>query len=141
MITTLDILDIIYTQLATSDLVGTTNNITGSIYKLTRPMDSTKEDIVINCLPVTGDLLQMATVNVNIYVPDFHATVDSVQQYFPDLARLDTLAAKAITAVDNTNTAGYFFWVASQTIFVEEAIHQHFINLRVEFKNINPKNY
>ncbi len=138
MITTLDILDILYAQLTASDLVGTTNSITGSIYKLTRPVDSVKEDIVINCLPVTNNLLQLATVNVNIYVPDFHATVSGTQQYLPDLARLDTLAAMAITALDNINMPGYYFYVASQVVYNEEAIHQHFINIRIEFRNINP---
>lgn len=142
MITTLDITDILYAKLAASDLVGTTSSITGSIYKLTRPMDSVKEDVVINCLPVTGtNPLQLATANVNIYVPDLHATVNGIRQYLPDFARMDTLAAKAIAAVDNTNAAGYFYWVASQSIFDEDTTHQHFINLRIDFKNINPLNH
>jgi hypothetical protein len=102
-------------------------------------MDSTKEDIVINCLPVTNDNpLQLATVNCNIYVPDLHATFDSVQQHFPNFTRMDTLATMAVAAVDNINMPGYYFWVASQTIFPEEAIHQHFINIRIDFRNINP---
>ncbi len=138
MITTLDIIDIIYANLAESDLIGTTLSITGEIYKLVRPMDADQEDIVINCLPVTNNLLQLATVNVNIYVPDFHATVSGTQQYLPDLARLDTLAAMAITALDNINMPGYYFYVASQVVYNEEAIHQHFINIRIEFRNINP---
>lgn len=139
MISTLDIIQIVYDKLVASDLViGTTNDISGQVYKITRPMDSVLEDIVVNCLPVTGDLIQLATVNVNIYVPDLHATVAGVRQYLPNLARMDTLAAMAITALDNINTPGYYFYIASQVVYQEQAIHQHFINLRIEFKNINP---
>lgn len=139
MITTLDILDIIYARLAASDMIiGTTNSISGGLYKLVRPMDASKEDIVINCLPVTNDLLQLATVNVNIYVPDLHASVGGIQQHLPDLARLDELAAMAITSLKDVNTPGYYFYVASQVVYNEEAIHQHFVNIRIEFRNINP---
>lgn len=138
MITTLDILDVIYAKLKASDLVGTTNGIDGGIYKLVRPVDTGKEDIVINCLPVTNSLIQLATVNVNIYVPDLHVDIGTTQQYMPDTTRLDTLAAMAITALQNVNTPGYYYDIASQVVFSEEAINQHFVNIRIEFKNINP---
>lgn len=138
MISTLDILDIVYAKLAASDLlVGTTNPVSGHLYKITRPQGSASEDVVINCLPVTSDYLQLATVNVNIYVPDLHSEYNSTEQYLPDLARLDTLAAMAITALYGEYRPGYFFYITSQVVYAEEATHEHFINLRVEFKNIN----
>ena len=138
MISTLDIIQIIYDELSDSDLViGTKNGISGELYKLTRPMGLYKEDVVINCLPVTNDVLQLATVNVNIYVPDLHATTGTIQQYLPDLVRLNTLAALAITALNGIYMPGYFFYIASQVVYPEEATHEHFINLRIEFKSIN----
>jgi len=138
MISTLDILDIVYAKLAASDLlIGTSNPVSGELYKITRPQGSNSEDVVINCLPVTSDYLQLATVNVNIYVPDLHTEYNSIQQYLPDLARLDSLAAMAITALQGVYEAGYFFYIASQVVYAEEATHEHFINLRIEFKNIN----
>ncbi len=137
MITTLDIIQIIYDKLIASELVGTTNGISGEVYKLVRCMDTSKEDVVINCLPVTNDVLQLATVNVNIYVPDLYATAGGIQQYLPDTSRMDALAALAVAALIDVNTPGYFYDIASQVVYPEGAIHQHFINLRIEFKNIN----
>ena len=48
---------------------GAKDAINGAIYKDKRPSGSTKEDIVINSLPMTNGFMQNGVFNINIYVP------------------------------------------------------------------------
>lgn len=137
MINTLDILDVLYTRLKSS-AVDTDAN--GGLFKNARPQGSVKEDIVINCLPVSNDMLQLATANVNIYVPDLFlkiGAIEGVDQYIPNISRLQTLAGLAITILKNVNLPNYFYDIVSQGIIREPEGNQHFVNIRIEFKNIN----
>lgn len=133
MITTLDIIDIIYAKLKGSDLETA---ITGSIHKLIRPVGSEVEDIVINCLPASNDQLQKATVNVNIYVKDEYLKIGS-NQYMPHYTRLNELAEMAIAQLKNVNEDMYFYDITNQAVMQEREVNQHYVNVRIEFKYIN----
>lgn len=128
MISTLDIMDDVYSVLYGSE-IGTT--ITGDIYKQQRPIDSEVEDIVINSLPVTPGDMQRAAVNVNIHAPDLHLKIGGASQYQPNLARLKQLTEIAIRLLDNVNTDSYHFYVGSHTIFKED--NCHYSNIKLEF--------
>jgi len=134
MITTLEILDLIYGELKGSELDIAAN---GGLYKMQSPFDSNKEDIVINCLPVTNEQIQKATVNVNIYVPDLKVRISGKQQTVPDIERLQFLAAKAVQKLESIYYAGYSIEVSHQGLLKEEAVNQHFVNIRIEFRFIN----
>lgn len=134
MKTTLDIIDILYDQLKDSALKTA---VSGGIYKNERPDDSTKEDVVINCLPVSGSQLQYATPNVNIYVPDLQIKIAGKPQYKPDFPRLKTLAGLASQLLRKVATPEYSYEIAFQGELREEATNQRFINIRLEFKTYN----
>lgn len=138
MITTLGIIDIIYKRLKITDLLKPLNGgINGGMYKMIRPINSKYEDVVINCLPVSNDMIQKATVNVNIYVPDIKAKFQGDEQSLPDMLRLEQLTQMAISLLSDVHFPSYFYEIESQKIFQEVEINQHFSNLRIQFKKIN----
>ena len=135
MISTFDIIDILHGIVKVSALRTAVN---GGLYKNNdRPDDSKLEDIVINCLPASGAQLQTATVNVNIYVPDLMTKTDGKNQYKSNFIRLKTLATLGITLLREIAMPGYIIEIVNQSVIREELIHQHFINIRLEFKTFN----
>lgn len=120
--------------------------ISGGIYKLSRPVDSILEDVVINSLPM-GDgsrdpgegTIQFGTSNVNIYVPDTPIRVAGKEQLLPNTVRMGALAAIAIPVIESftvgkVGSTQYRMWIANQGVYQEPEIRQHYINLRVEFQ-------
>lgn len=94
------------------------------------------EFIVVNSLSnATGDL-QVATVNVNIYVSDKMPSVGGVKnQRYPDMGRLATLTRMAYEALAGyPKEERYFFDVSAETIICEEDIPYTFANIKVKFK-------
>ncbi len=134
MKTTLDSIDILYAILFASALK---DEITGKIYKLNRQLGSNKEDVVINSLPITGNQLQRSTLNVNIYVPDMSIKIDGQTQRQPNYVRLKTLAALAVLALADHYNDTYNLWISNQAVLSEDATKQHYVNFRIEFKNVN----
>lgn len=135
MKSTFDIIDILHGIVKVSALKTA---VSGGLYKNNdRPDDSKLEDIVINCLPASGAQLQTATVNVNIYVPDIMIKIDGKNQYKSNFTRLKTLATLAITLLEEIAMPGYIIKIVNQSIIKEELIHQHFINIRLEFTTFN----
>lgn len=114
-----------------------TSVISGGVYKDVRPADSVLEDIVINCLPITGDQFQQATVNVNIYVPDISVQIGGVAQKMPDHKRLNTLAALAAAQLERYSGTEEIFKIAWQSLVKEPVTNQHYINLRIDYKHAN----
>ena len=135
MKSTFDIIDILHGIVKVSALETAVN---GDLYKNNdRPDNSILEDIVINCLPASGAQLQTATVNVNIYVPDLMIKIGGKNQYKSNFIRLKTLATLAITLLEEIAMPGYHIEIVNQSIISEELIHQHFINIRLEYKSFN----
>jgi len=152
MIDTFGIIDILYQVLRGSQLFTDVEGVepsegiegveaftamNGAIYKVRRPDNSNKEDCVINCLPVSTDQLQRATANVNIYVPDISISLGGKPQYQPAFMRLQELSHIAISILCEMNEEQYLYEISYQGLLKEESINQHFINLRIEFTNIN----
>lgn len=134
MKTTLDIEDILWTFLNSSSLKGSVN---GGVYKRRRPTGSTKEDVVINCLPVNNLQVQSAVANVNIHVPNKVQNISGIEDSYPDHARLKALGNIAVSLlVDQWNT-GYNFDVQQQNVFEDEDGKSHYVNIRLDFYSIN----
>lgn len=133
MKTTLDVVDAIFNALKGSTLE---NVISGSIYKHRRVLNSKKEDVVINSLPINNEQLQQCVANVNIHVPDVTFKVDGNVEYQPDHTRLLELAAEAVQSLEAWES-DYHFDVQQQSIIQEESAKEHFINIRLNFYSIN----
>lgn len=130
MISPLDAIDSIYTLLKTSQLK---NAITGGLYKVQRPDDSKKEDIVINALPVTPGDINLCTVNVNVYVNDLQVSIGGKPQQQPDIQRLKQLADLGKMSLLEYSSQVFKFEIANIGLIREESVNQHFLNFRLEY--------
>lgn len=84
---------------------------------------------------VTGDS-QVATVNVNIYVPDQTPSFSDVKdQRYPDRNRLAELTRIAYDSLKGyPQSERWFFDVSDETLISEEAIPYTFSNIKVKLK-------
>lgn len=129
----LKIVDLMYVYLGGTSLRAA---ITGGMYKNNeRPVNSTKEDIVISNLGTPNLQLQQSVLNVNIWVPE----LETNGTWYPDHARMEVLAALAESDLKLGVFDGYHFRLQQQLLFREEQVKQYFINNRVEFYSKNIK--
>jgi len=134
--TTLDAVETMYYHLKGSLLLSAENKITGGLYKLQRPLNSKKEDIVINALPLVKGAVSRCILNVNIYVPnlDFshlHGSWMQQDRTQPDTKRLADLAWLANRSLPEIWINGHTFQVVQDTIFPDG--DHHYLNFRIEF--------
>lgn len=135
MKTTLDLVDIIWDRLNSSPLKA---SITGKLYKHRRPVNSQSEDVVINSLPVNNEQLQQAVANVNVHVPNLELQVNgAVDRSQPDHTRLKSLAALAIESLQEVWEDDYTYDVQQQLLIEDPEAGDHYVNIRLEFYNIN----
>lgn len=135
MISTLEIIDKLYLQLNVADVKTA---ISGGVYKEKRPINSTKEDVVIGCLPTNNLQLQTTVANVNIHVPNLVLNTNGIQDNTqPDFARLRTLTTLLIAKLKDQWAADYWFDVQQQNTFSEEELNEHYSNIRVNFYSLN----
>ena len=132
MKSTLDTDAILFQILKNSAVV--VNAITGGVYNGDRPDSSVLEDIAINTINLTQDVLpQKGVSNVNIHVPDINVQIGGVQQKKADKAKLKALADIVLQVLRAASYAGLSFVVVNQTTVKEEEISQHYVNLRIEW--------
>lgn len=109
---TFSIATLLYRRLAGLDVV---REITGGLYKDARPVNSDKEDIVIQA---SGALLEpgaVAKARVVLYTsPVFSDRGDAVE-LIPDYKRLEYLCSKVFDALDEVFSEGCLTWVDAQT--------------------------
>lgn len=107
--------------------------ISGSVYyQNDRPDCSMDEDIVVNTISSTQDCLpQIATSNINIYVPDVRRNIKGVEQLKPNHKRLSELTKKVLEELRVANVTGLLFTPEGQTILQEKGANQHFSNIRI----------
>jgi hypothetical protein len=135
---TLDIINLIYTRLKTGALAA---EITGSIYKGKRPLESLVEDVVINSLPINALQVQAAVANVNIHVPNITVTVVGIaDKSQPNFQRLQELTELALIELSDVWADDYNFDVQQQVVIEDEDFKDHFSNIRLEFFSINITN-
>jgi len=117
--------------------------ISGSVRRYSRMINSEKEDIVINSLPIDFDQLQSGVLNVNIHVPNpkYTTIIDGKTQTLQDLpneARLNTLCNmfSGLFATPYYND-GVYIEMQQQLVLAGEDSKSTFINNRL---NIRAKN-
>ncbi|MCI2145846.1 MAG: hypothetical protein LKK08_06325 [Bacteroidales bacterium] len=130
-----DIKSIVYKVVKGSDLA---NEVDGVVTKLNRPLNSSKEDIVISVL-TSGSIgkYQHCVVNLNIYVPD----IKEDGQYEPDTARLEKLEKMAFALFKECqgryDDEDYKITADKQHTEKVNGKDEHFINTQLDFNNTN----
>lgn len=109
--------------------------INGGVYtEDDRPNNSNLEDIVINTIDTTTDALpQIATSNVNIYVPDSTKNINGENQKKANRTRLRKLTHDVIDLLKTSQFVGIKLIVRNQTTISEPNINQHYTNIRIDW--------
>lgn len=107
--------------------------ISGDVYKGQRPLNSDKEDVTINSLPITADQLQKCVANVNVFVPDLTVNTGQGEETVPNYARLEVLEGIALSALKEYQSGTHSFYVQQSTLFKDNESKSHYLNIRVEF--------
>lgn len=107
--------------------------LTVPVGKMVKPVGATSEYVVVNTLPVSLGPLQKGVVNINIHVADM---VENANGY-PNHERINTLTKLVIPAFDRVSFNGMSCEVESIHIEEEEALKEHYQNIRVKFNVIN----
>jgi len=109
--------------------------VTGKICKQgVRPKGSDKEDVVLAILANMNGQIQEAAVNVNIYVKD---DVKSDGQNQEATIRLRELCQIASEILEVGRGEDFRFTLESQRVIEVEATHEHVINNRLIYKQVN----
>ncbi|MDR7750140.1 hypothetical protein RIU07_05630 [Riemerella anatipestifer] len=104
--------------------------INGQIYKDNRPVNSNKEDIVINSLTMTNQMLQNGVFNINCYVPKKSVTVGGITQLHKDNKRLKEIADKVYAVLNDVWENDYNLDVETHQDFEEQ--NENYYNFRVQ---------
>lgn len=107
--------------------------VTGKLSKRKRPKGSKKEDIIISVLANENGQVQIAYVNVNIYVAD--DIVDN--QYEEATIRLTELSELAEALFSEYYGPEYTLTLLSQRVIDVPEAGEHVINNKIEYKTIN----
>ncbi len=130
MNTTNDAIDIIWKKLNTT----VKQQITGDVYKLNRRINSDKEDIVINSLPISPDFPESCVVNVNIYVPNISVKIyGKVDNTMPDTLRLKQLTKLVRQQLESVSEAHYIYSYDGQAVIPSPETNEYYSNIRVYF--------
>lgn len=119
--------DIMYNIIKASSLADA---VTGGIYKDQRPLNSTKEDVVISVLASSTSQVQTFILNVNVYVKD----VKRGDEYIENTKRLRTLSDLCFPCLTTGCADGYCYQLDSQNVIKCSDIAFHCINNRITFK-------
>lgn len=115
-------------------------SLTIPVFKTAFPKGQSGEYVVVGTIGNTLIGEQVATVNVNIYVPDKLLTINGVSQRVRDNARIDTITESILSVIDNytgENSEGgwYRYYKTNQSVISEGDINYSFSNIQLTFKN------
>ncbi len=130
MISVIDIKDIVYSIVKSSDLA---NSVSGIVSKTIRPTGSDKEDIIISVLDNEGCQMQQFIVNVNIYVSDLVKDKDHIE----DSARIRLLCSKSIQLFESIVKENWRCELQKQVVLKVEGKNEHCINNRILINYLN----
>ncbi len=130
MNTTNDAIDIVWQKINSTVKAS----IDGDVYKLNRPINSKKEDIVINSLPITPDFPQQCVVNINCYVPNLNVKINGKNDNtIPNTARLKALTNLIMSHTDNVEGANFCYYFEGQATLRSPETNEYFSNIRLFF--------
>ncbi|QQT43353.1 Uncharacterised protein [Sphingobacterium multivorum] len=102
-----------------------------------RPINSTKEDIIVNHLPFTFEQLQEGVVNVNVYVPNLEVQMNGVKDTeYPNYNRLNEITKQVIIEIDDFYEDNILITVQQAKIIEDKAFSYMNIRVAVASKNL-----
>lgn len=129
--TDIDIKDALWSWISGSSLAG---EVSGGVYKDKRPLNSSKEDIVIAVIARdAGAQVQRATANVNIYVADIRRGQEAIE----DTARLRVLCGEAADLFGYRHEGDAIYELDSQEVMEVAGADWHVINNRLTIRYNN----
>lgn len=135
MLTTTEIFDIVWNKIKSSQLIDEVPTIYADHYPDQLKGKAIKEFIVVTSLSNVTEGEQVATVNVNIYVPDQTPVVNKISQRYMNRPRLLELTKVAYEALRGyPRNERWFFDVSEETLMSEENIPYSFSNIKVKLK-------
>lgn len=136
MLTAHKVQDDIIALLRESELV---DYVTGKVYpEGYRPRDSRKEDIVVIFVTGTPEQVERGAVTLNIYVPDITPYNNGV--YVEDglrVSQIEHLADLWVKSLKARRTNYLFNLLRTISTMREEATHEHFVVVQLEYKYKN----
>lgn len=138
-ITTTGAINILFEHLKHSGVFSNVKKVNGMLYRLQRPLNSDKEDVVINSITLGREDVQNGVLNVNGYCKNKIITLpgnisDDAQ---PDYERLNEIATLLNEALGDGNeiylSDGAYCFKIQQDIVIPDENNQHYINFRIEF--------
>ncbi|WP_312554889.1 hypothetical protein [Empedobacter brevis] len=106
--------------------------INGKLYNDSRPINSLKEDIVVNTITITTVFKpQLATSNINIYVPDVEGVKNS--------KRLKEISRVIRKVFEGHQFVGKSTFISNQGIIQEQNGKEHYVNLRIQWRIYDQK--
>lgn len=112
--------------------------MSGDIFPDGRPDNHRKECITINSLPVTGEQLQRAVVNVNIHVPNLQLTINGQPDTSqPNRKRLKVISDIVIPLIKDAVINNTLTGIQNVGMVNDKEIKEHFLNIRVSTYSIN----
>jgi hypothetical protein len=110
---------------------GLLSSITTKKYLFTKPTDTVlSEYIVINALPINADVMQKCYVNVNYHVKD-------LAQGTPDVTKITSGTTQVMAILKKVSSTSFLIDFESHELMREDALGEHFSNMRFSFKFIN----
>lgn len=142
MITTLEVLDILYFLLKDSVLFSDSKRPTGALLKGDRPEGSQFEDVVLDAIGgISKAPVQKAVLLVNVYVKNLDPTIIpgiGKGRNIRDSARLKYLAhlVQQVFGGDGSEESDLWvndtcFEVSSDEVFEDEGNDQHYVSFRI----------
>lgn len=119
--------------LADSELCA---EVSGEVYRYGyRPRDSRLEDIVVRFVTGTPSQVERGAVTLNIFVPDITPYNDGV--YVEDGHRtsyIEELADRWVQSLTTSRTNYRFNLLRTISTDNDEAVHQHFVVVQLEYQ-------
>lgn len=101
--------------------------INGEVLNDGRPINSLKEDIVVNTITISQTTKpQIATSNINCYALD-------AKEGKKNTNRLKVISRKVIEEFKNTEFIGKSVFILSQNIIQETNNKEHYVNIRIQW--------
>jgi hypothetical protein len=124
--------------MTTFDAINTVYNLLKGlelpVFKYAKPGGDESEYIVINSLPIAGNVLQRCYVNVNIHVKDI---VFPESTSAPNTLRLEQLAETYSDLLEKNIVDNTHLYFDKQGVEREDALKEHYINIRLLCNLIN----
>lgn len=115
------------------DVQELTSLINGSICNDGRPLNSLKQDIVVNTITITQKFKpQIATSNINIYTQD-------LSNGSKNISKMKQISRKVIEILNRTQLHGKSITIEDQGILQEANLKEHYLNLRIKWRIYDQK--